>query len=127
MGYEHWQAGFAVARVMLVYSMALGTRSLFELEPKPLPDEAVSKLGIKYKGKLLVERLTQDPRGAANVSSHFEPRSTEAHRGSGMVKLDNETIGEVLVDWKRHAAEHRRKLENESQGMRYDPVTKTYY
>ena len=127
MSYEHRQAGFAVARVMLVYGMALGTRSLFELEPKPPPDEAVDKLGIRYKGKALVERLTQDPRGAGNVSSHFTPRSTEAFRRSGMVKLDNETIGEVMVDWKRKASKHRRKLLQESLGMRYDPVTKTYY
>ena len=111
---------------MLVCSMRLGPKSLFDREPRP-PDVAVDKLGIKYKGKVLVERLTQDPRGAANVSSHFEPQSTETQRQPGMVKLDNETIGEAMVDWKQQAAKHRRKLEDESQRRRFDPVTKTYY
>ena len=59
--------------------------------------------------------------------SHFEPQSTETFRRSGLVKLNNETIQDVMSDWKCQAAEYRGKIQEESRGMRYDPVTKTYY
>ena len=44
-----------------------------------------------------------------------------------LLTLESESMEDVMAEWKQQAAKHRRKLEEQCRGMRYDPVTKTYY
>ena len=44
-----------------------------------------------------------------------------------LLTLENESMQDVMAEWKAKARQHQRALKRATEGMRYDPVTKIYY
>ena len=65
---------------------------------------------------------------AGSVASFIAPKTPESFADPGkLMTLENRTIGQVLAEWHSQARAHGERVERESRGMRYDPVTGVYY
>ncbi len=59
------------------------------------------------------------------VMTFFQPRNQ--HSSSGMLTLTNQTFADLMQNWRGQIRRHQERMARAHEGMRYDPVTKTYY
>ena len=93
------------------------------LGPKTETEKALEEFGEK----LSEQRIPGDsgPAAESGVFGHLAP--TAPGGSGGMIVLDNKTMEDVMMDYKHQVRKHQRNLKADSAGMRFDPVTKTYY
>jgi hypothetical protein len=96
----------------------------------PYPEKhvqaGVTPQGIAFQGDEVVSRLDGQPPVGGSAHSFLTPGGSFSTRG-GKVVLTNMTMDDVLSEWRSRAAAHRAARRRAAEGMRYDPVTDTYY
>ncbi|MCW5978473.1 MAG: hypothetical protein KIT09_10365 [Bryobacteraceae bacterium] len=96
----------------------LGIQGQSQEQPR---HQVTTEQGITFQGEELPPRVAGELPGGGSIFSYLMP---ERPKG---VRLMNRTMQDVMQEWEYQAGRHQDAEKRQSEGMRWDPVTKRFY